>query len=81
MDSFINPAGWHEWDGNFALSTLYYAEYNNRGAGSNTANRVTWPGYHVIGANDAAANFTVANFLNGDSWIPQTGVPYLSGLT
>jgi pectinesterase len=80
MDSFINPAGWHEWDGNFALSTLYYAEYNNRGAGSNTANRVTWPGYHIIGATDAA-NFTVSNFLSGDIWIPQTGVPYLSGLT
>jgi pectinesterase len=58
MDSFINPSGWREWNGDFALSTLYYAEYDNRGAGSSTANRVTWPGYHVIGATDAA-NFTV----------------------
>ncbi|XP_045786535.1 probable pectinesterase/pectinesterase inhibitor 7 [Trifolium pratense] len=80
MDNFINSAGWHDWNGSFALSTLYYAEYNNRGAGSSTVNRVTWPGYHVIGATDAA-NFTVSNFLSGDGWIPQTGVPYLSGLT
>ncbi|KAK7269669.1 hypothetical protein RIF29_22403 [Crotalaria pallida] len=79
MDSFINPAGWHDWNGTFALSTLYYAEYNNTGPGSNTTNRVTWSGYHVINATDAA-NFTVSNFLSGDNWIPQTGVPYLSGL-
>jgi pectinesterase len=79
MDSFINPAGWHEWNGDFALNTLYYAEYGNRGAGSSTVNRVTWSGYHVIGATDAA-NFTVSNFLSGDDWIPQTGVPYSSGL-
>ncbi|KAJ1402376.1 Pectinesterase, catalytic [Sesbania bispinosa] len=43
MDSFINPAGWHEWSGDFALSTLYYAEYANTGPGSDTSNRVTWP--------------------------------------
>ncbi|KAG5055891.1 hypothetical protein JHK85_008401 [Glycine max] len=79
MNSFINPSGWHEWSGDFALSTLYYAEYNNTGPGSNTANRVTWPGYHVINATDAA-NFTVSNFLDGDSWLPQTGVPYVTGL-
>ncbi|KAG4928616.1 hypothetical protein JHK82_054298 [Glycine max] len=79
MDSFINPSGWREWSGDFALSTLYYAEYNNTGPGSNTTNRVTWPGYHVINATDAA-NFTVSNFLDGDNWLPQTGVPYISGL-
>ncbi|GLU07354.1 hypothetical protein SLE2022_243150 [Rubroshorea leprosula] len=79
MDSFINPAGWMAWDGDFALSTLYYAEYNNTGPGSNTTARVTWPGYHVINATDAA-NFTVANFLLGDVWLPATGVPYVGGL-
>ncbi|KAI3414363.1 uncharacterized protein J3R85_016358 [Psidium guajava] len=48
MDSLIHPAGWHNWDGtDFALSTLYYAERNNTGPGSDTTNRVTWPGYHV----------------------------------
>ena len=80
MDSLIDPSGWREWSGDFALNTLYYAEYNNTGPGSNTSNRVTWQGYHVINATDAA-HFTVSNFLDGDSWLPQTGVPYLSGLT
>ncbi|KAI6694681.1 hypothetical protein NL676_022391 [Syzygium grande] len=79
IDSLINPAGWQIWDGEFALSTLYYAEYNNTGLGSNTTNRVTWPGYHKINATDAA-NFTVSSFLLGDDWLPQTGVPYTSGL-
>ncbi|KAJ8899057.1 hypothetical protein K2173_010210 [Erythroxylum novogranatense] len=79
MDSLINPAGWHVWNDTFALSTLYYAEYNNSGPGSNTTNRVTWPGYHVINATDAV-NFTVSTFLMGDSWLPQTGVPYTGGL-
>ncbi|XP_028053602.1 probable pectinesterase/pectinesterase inhibitor 20 [Camellia sinensis] len=80
MDSLINPAGWAAWSGTFALDTLYYAEYNNRGPGSSTANRVTWPGYHVITAMDAV-NFTVFNFISGNSWLPTTGVPYTASLT
>lgn len=79
IGSLIDPAGWTPWSGDFALSTLYYAEYDNSGPGSNTTNRVTWPGYHVINATDAA-NFTVANFILGDNWLPQTGVTYTSGL-
>ncbi|KAG6701338.1 hypothetical protein I3842_08G160700 [Carya illinoinensis] len=79
MDSLIDPSGWQEWSGTFALSTLYYAEYNNSGPGSNTSGRVTWPGYHVINATDAA-NFTVSKFIQGDAWLPATGVPYNGGL-
>ncbi|XP_015885998.3 probable pectinesterase/pectinesterase inhibitor 7 [Ziziphus jujuba] len=79
MDSLINPAGWSAWSGDFALSTLYYAEYKNTGPGSNTSMRVTWPGYHVINATNAV-NFTVASFLLGHNWLPQTGVPYTGGL-
>lgn len=79
MGSLINPAGWTEWSGDFALSTLYYAEYKNSGPGSVTTNRVTWPGYHVIKATDAA-NFTVSKFILGDNWLPATGVSYTSGL-
>jgi len=80
MGSLINPAGWHEWSGNLSLSTLYYAEYNNTGPGSGTSGRVTWPGYHVINAIVNATVFTVSNFLLGDDWLPQTGVPYTGGL-
>ncbi|TKY61763.1 pectinesterase/pectinesterase inhibitor 7 [Spatholobus suberectus] len=40
MDILTAFAGWHEWSGNFSLTTLYYAEYDNMGPTSNTANRV-----------------------------------------
>ncbi|KAK4789269.1 hypothetical protein SAY86_020588 [Trapa natans] len=79
IDGSVNPAGWMDWNGTFALTTLYYAEYNNTGEGSDTASRVTWAGYHVINATDAA-NFTVSNFLLGNDWLPMTGVPYDAGL-
>ncbi|KAG1371281.1 pectinesterase [Cocos nucifera] len=79
MDSSIDPRGWMPWDGDFALSTLYYAEFNNTGPGSDTSNRVTWPGFHVINSIDAS-NFTVSNFILGDDWLPQAGVPYSTGL-
>lgn len=79
MDSLIDPSGWSIWSGDFALNTSYYAEYNNSGPGSDTSNRVTWLGYHVIGASDAV-NFTVDNFILGSDWLPQTGVPYTGGL-
>ncbi|KAL0697239.1 hypothetical protein Bca4012_053361 [Brassica carinata] len=77
IDGFVEPVGWREWNGDFALSTLYYAEYNNTGPGSNTTTRVTWPGYHVINSTDAA-NFTVTGLFLEDDWIWKTGVPYTS---
>lgn len=80
LDSFINPAGWLEWDGNFALDTLYYAEYANTGSGSSTSNRVKWKGYHVLTSASQASPFTVGNFIAGNSWLPKTGVPFTSGL-
>ena len=55
LDDFIHPAGWFEWNGSFALSTLYYGEYNNRGPGADTANRVKWPGYRVINSSNEAS--------------------------
>ncbi|KAB1225286.1 Pectinesterase 2 [Morella rubra] len=80
LDSLIDPAGWMEWSGNFALKTLYYGEYANTGPGSSTAKRVTWAGYHVITSPTTASQFTVANFIAGSSWLPATSVPYTAGL-
>ncbi|KAI4354837.1 hypothetical protein L6164_003669 [Bauhinia variegata] len=80
LDSLINPAGWLEWSGNFALSTLYYGEYMNTGPGSSTANRVKWSGYHVISSATEASKFTVGNFIAGNSWLPSTSVPFTSTL-
>ncbi|GJM88364.1 hypothetical protein PR202_ga04419 [Eleusine coracana subsp. coracana] len=81
VDKLVDPAGWMPWSGNFALDTLYYAEYNNTGPGADTTRRVTWPGYHVLGDAADAGNFTVTSMVLGDNWLPQTGVPFTSGLT
>ncbi|KAJ4961255.1 hypothetical protein NE237_021165 [Protea cynaroides] len=79
LDSLIDPAGWLEWNGTFALNTLYYGEYMNTGSGSTTSGRVKWTSYHIMSSSDAQ-KFTVANLLGGGSWITDAGVPYTSGL-
>lgn len=80
LDSLIDSAGWLEWNGSFALTTLNYGEYMNTGPGSSTTNRVKWIGYHVITSATEASKFTVGNFIAGGSWLPATGVPYISSL-
>ena len=68
IDDVIDPQGWLPWEGKFALSTLFYAEYNNKGAGSDVKRRVNWPGFKVI-KKDQALKYTVGQFINGDSWL------------
>ncbi|KAL1566632.1 pectinesterase [Salvia divinorum] len=66
LDAIVTSDGWMPWDGEFALETLYYGEYKNVGAGSDTKGRVRWssriPAEH-------AASYSVANFIQGDQWI------------
>lgn len=79
LDAQVQPAGWLEWNGDFALRTLFYGEYGNYGPGSSTNGRVKWPGYHIL--NKAlASRFTVRNFIKGQFWLPSTGVRYVLGL-
>ncbi|XP_071724924.1 pectinesterase-like [Rutidosis leptorrhynchoides] len=80
LDTLVDPAGWLEWDGNFALRTLYYGEYKNLGPASSTSKRVKWGGYKVITSASEASKFTVENFIAGKSWLPATNVPFTSGL-
>ncbi|KMZ65989.1 pectin methylesterase, family CE8 [Zostera marina] len=80
IGDLIQPEGWLEWDGDYALKTLDYAEYANTGPGANTSERVKWKGYHIIKSKAEALKFTVGNFLEGDSWISYTGIPFIKGL-
>ncbi|XP_031256043.1 pectinesterase-like [Pistacia vera] len=80
ISDVINPAGWFEWDGDFALDTLFYAEYANTGPGADTSNRVTWKGYRVITDASEVEMFTAENFISGGSWLSSTGFPYTLGL-
>ncbi|KAM7513489.1 hypothetical protein LguiA_003072 [Lonicera macranthoides] len=81
IDGAITPRGWIEWDGakSNSLRTVYFAEYMNVGPGAGTSRRVQWPGFHVIGKEEAV-KFTVGNFLGGASWLPSTGVIFDTGL-
>ncbi|KAL5859159.1 hypothetical protein ACOSQ4_000455 [Xanthoceras sorbifolium] len=81
IGDLVEPAGWLEWNSTFALSTLYYGEYMNRGPGSNTSARVTWPGYRVINSSTETSQFTVEGFLQGSEWLNATGVPFFLNLS
>ncbi|KAL0374638.1 UNVERIFIED_CONTAM: Pectinesterase/pectinesterase inhibitor PPE8B [Sesamum radiatum] len=80
ISNAIRPEGWLEWNGNFALNSLFYAEYMNYGPGAGLGGRVKWPGYHVLNDSAQATEFTVAEFIVGNKWLPATGVRYTAGL-
>lgn len=75
IDGFIAPEGWSPWMGTFALNTLYYGEYQNTGAGANTAQRVKWAGIKKI-TPQIADSFTPSKLYLGDDWIKASGVAY-----
>lgn len=80
IDDLVASKGWVEWPGAASYGkTLYFAEYSNVGPGAGTSGRVGWPGFHVIDA-DEAVKFTVGTFISGTSWLPSTGVTFVSGL-
>ena len=79
IDDLIQPEGWLPWEGNFALKTLFYSEYDNRGPGAAKQNRVKWRGIKQITPKHAI-DFTPGLFIRGNPWIRRTGVPYYSGM-
>ena len=80
ISDVIDPAGWHEWNGNFALRTLFYAEFQNTGPGAGTSQRVKWEGYKVITSPTEAQAFSPQRFIAGGSWLGTTGFPFSLGL-
>ncbi|XP_047974358.1 probable pectinesterase/pectinesterase inhibitor 51 [Salvia hispanica] len=69
LESLVSVDGWMPWSGDFALETLYYGEFQNKGLGSDTSKRVNWssvvPAEHVD-------SYSLQNFIQGDHWIPNT---------
>lgn len=64
-------------EGNSALNTMYYAEYNNSGAGAATSKRVNWKGYNkVITTATEAKSFTHRSFIAGTTWLKSTTFPF-----
>lgn len=84
IDENIQPEGWLKWDANnpsdFSYNTCYYAEFENRGPGSDPGSRVDWKGIKNIN-QQAALGFTGSKFYpGGDQWIRRSGVPYIPGM-
>lgn len=79
IDDMIDPEGWLPWMGSFALDTLYYSEFNNKGPGAVETSRVTWRGIKKISARQAKG-YAPAAFFRGDAWVRESGVPYTPGM-
>ena len=82
IDDLIQPDGYMPWQGPEGLSgmdTCYYAEYNNRGPGSDKTKRVKWQGVKSNFTSQGATNFLPSVFFHGDDWIRVTRIPYNPG--
>ncbi|TKY47990.1 pectinesterase 30 [Spatholobus suberectus] len=79
IDSIVVPQGWEPMP-HQPTDKVTYIEFDNVGPGSNTSDRVDWPGVTVLRHPTQAAPFTASYLLDADSWIPSTGVPYDNGL-
>uniref|UniRef100_A0A7N0VB91 Pectinesterase n=1 Tax=Kalanchoe fedtschenkoi TaxID=63787 RepID=A0A7N0VB91_KALFE len=80
IGDLIEPAGWMPWSGDFALDTLFYAEFANRGPGADTKARVKWKGYKLMRNRNEAVPYTTGPFIQGNLWLKFTGAPYFLGL-
>ncbi|XP_073147106.1 probable pectinesterase/pectinesterase inhibitor 58 [Henckelia pumila] len=78
LDDCIQPQGWLPWNATFALETLFYTEFNNRGPAAPKSERMKWSGVKEL-PPDRIERFTASKFLDGSTWIPPTGVPYAAG--
>ncbi|KAI3801249.1 hypothetical protein L1987_29353 [Smallanthus sonchifolius] len=75
----IHADGWLAGEGGFAVGTVYYAEYNNIGGGSRVKDRVKWGGYRRDFKKEEAVKFTAGQFIEGERWLKDTGVPVRLG--
>ncbi|KAJ0464512.1 putative pectinesterase [Helianthus annuus] len=65
LEALITPQGWMPWKDDFALTTLYYGEFNNSGNGSDLSKRVQWSNRIPT---DHVNVYAVTNFIQGDQW-------------
>lgn len=79
IGDFIQPDGFLPWQGTQFLDTCFFAEFGNNGAGANVKNRVKW-GRGVLKKADAAS-YTADQWLQANTWLPATGIPFDPGFT
>lgn len=82
IEALVDPQGWLPWNSsNPYTDTLYYGEYDNRGPGSSTSQRVDWVGVHPNMTASEASQFTVDNFIAGGTWLSALQVAYQASLS
>jgi pectinesterase len=68
MGAFIQPEGWSNWPNTDNYKTVFYAEYNSEGQGSDPKSRVPWS--HQL-TKAQAETYTVKNIFSGlENWNP-----------
>ncbi|WVZ57214.1 hypothetical protein U9M48_007624 [Paspalum notatum var. saurae] len=80
IDGFVHSQGYMPWEGKGNLGTAFFGEFRNAGDGANVTARKAEHGVHVM-TKDKALQFTVAHFLHGADWIPESGTPVSLGLS
>lgn len=67
MGKHILPQGWHNWDKPEREKTAFFAEFDNKGPGSETANRVKW--FRLLSKNQLK-EFSVKNIFKVENqWL------------
>lgn len=65
MEDLVSPEGWMPFRDDFALSTLYYGEFGNKGPGADVSKRVKWssriPPVHLRA-------YSAQSFLQAHEW-------------
>ncbi|XP_073105216.1 pectinesterase 3-like [Elaeis guineensis] len=79
IGGMVDPLGWLPWtDDTVPPDTIYYAEYQNSGPGSNVTGRVRWPGYRPTISRNEAEKYQVDNFIQAGDWLPLKGIEFES---
>lgn len=74
LSEIVHIQGWLPWNGDFALNTLLDAEYGSYGPGViDLTQRVWWSTQLSL---PQAQIFSPQRFLQADTWLPATLVPY-----
>lgn len=69
MGAHIVPEGWNNWNNPENEKTVFYAEYNSRGAGANSSGRVKWSKQLT---KQEASKYTLENIFEGrNPWVPK----------
>lgn len=79
IGDLIQPDGYLPWQGNMFLDTCFFAEYANAGMGANVQKRVKWGKGELSKAD--ATRYTADQWLQANTWLPATGIPFDLGFT